>query len=192
MLFTSQLQNLVVSPLEQFEVLNLTNLNFFIFSTNAQFFLLLTFITVSLFYINYNQNNLLVPATTQYLSYVLETLFQELLILIYRNVGLRVGQLYFPWFVFIFLTVGGLNLIGMIPYTFTVTSHIVATFALSFTLFVGINIRAVMDKGFEFFALFLPSGAPVAIAPFLVIIELISYIARVFSLAIRLFANLMA
>ena len=65
-------------------------------------------------------------------------------------------------------------------------------FFLSFTLFMGINIRALLDKKFHFFSLFLPSGAPMVIAPFLVIIELISYVARVFSLAIRLFANMMA
>jgi len=63
---------------------------------------------------------------------------------------------------------------------------------LSFTIFIGINIRAILDKQLTFFALFLPSGAPLIIAPFLVLIELISYIARVFSLAIRLFANMMA
>jgi len=88
--------------------------------------------------------------------------------------------------------VGAANLIGMIPFTFTITSHIIVTFCLSFCLFVGINIRSVIDKQVSFFALFLPSGAPLLIAPFLVLIELISYIARVFSLAIRLFANMMA
>ena len=80
----------------------------------------------------------------------------------------------------------------MIPFTFTVTSHIIVTFCLSFCLFVGINIRSLLDKKLSFFALFLPSGAPLLIAPFLVVIELISYIARVFSLAIRLFANMMS
>jgi len=93
---------------------------------------------------------------------------------------------------FYFFSIAGLNLVGMIPFAFTVTSHIIVTFTLSFTLFVGINLRAVIDKQFGFFSLFLPSGAPIVIAPFLVVIELISYIARVFSLAIRLFANMMA
>jgi ATP synthase subunit 6 len=66
------------------------------------------------------------------------------------------------------------------------------TFCFSFLIFVGINIRSILDKQTTFFSLFLPSGAPLIIAPFLVIIEIISYVARVFSLAIRLFANIMA
>lgn len=80
----------------------------------------------------------------------------------------------------------------MIPFTFTITSHIVVTFAISFILFIAINTHSIANKEFSFTALFVPSGAPTLILPFLVIIEIISYIARVFSLAIRLFANMMA
>ncbi len=84
------------------------------------------------------------------------------------------------------------NLQGMIPYTFTITSHLVSTFFLSLSLFIFLNILGVLKHGFNFFNLFLPAGAPLILSPFLVVIELISYVARVFSLAIRLFANLMA
>jgi len=187
----------LTSPLEQFDLLNLGDWSFFGYAlilnnTNAQFFLVFATVILALFFVQYNHNASWVPQEKNNLNSILETLFQELMILTYRNVGLIVGQLYFPWLVFIFLIIAMLNLVGMIPYAFTVTSHIVVTFTLSFTLFIGINIRAILDKQLEFMALFLPSGAPFVIAPFLIIIELISYIARVFSLAIRLFANMMA
>ena len=84
------------------------------------------------------------------------------------------------------------NLFGLIPYTYTITSHILFTFVLAFCAFSLINYVGIRKQGFNFFALFLPTGAPLAIAPFLMIIEIISYIARVFSLSIRLFANLMS
>ena len=193
---------LVLSPLEQFDVINVLgwfshnlamffNLPSFLL-TNAGLFILLTIFFGGLVGWHYMINLSWIPAATQNYLYILEVLAKELIVLVYRNVGLAVGQLYFPWLVFIFFTIAGLNLIGIIPFTFTITSHIIVTFFLSFTLFMGINIRALLDKKFHFFSLFLPSGAPMVIAPFLVIIELISYVARVFSLAIRLFANMMA
>jgi len=114
------------------------------------------------------------------------------MIIVYRNVGLKVGTIYFTFLASIFLIISLFNIIGMFPYSFTITSQIIVTFTLSFVMFIGINIRAILDKKLQFFSLFLPSGAPFIITPFLIIIEIISYIARVFSLAIRLFANMMA
>jgi ATP synthase subunit 6 len=97
------------------------------------------------------------------------------------------------YFIFaIFCIVLFSNLFGLIPYTYTTTSHILFTFLLAFCAFSLINYVGIRKQGFNFFALFLPSGAPLAIAPFLIIIEIISYVARVFSLSIRLFANLMS
>ena len=80
----------------------------------------------------------------------------------------------------------------MVPYTFTVTSHLIFTFALGMTTFVSLNIIGLKIHGLHFFSLFLPPGAPLALAPLLVPIELISYIFRVVALAVRLFANMMA
>ena len=187
----------ILSPLEQFDLLNLKDWGFlgyaFIFTnTNAQFFLVLSLLLLSLFFVHYNYNGFWLTQEKQHLTSVVELLIQELMVLTFRNVGLTIGQLYFPWLVFLFLVIAMLNLVGMFPYAFTVTSHIVVTFTLSFILFIGINIRAVLDKEVAFLSLFLPSGAPFLIAPLLMIIELISYIIRVFSIAIRLFANMMA
>lgn len=84
------------------------------------------------------------------------------------------------------------NLFGMIPFGFTVTAHIILTFFYSFTLFFGINFIAINRHGIKFLNIFLPGGTPLALIPFLVLIEFISYFSRLFSLAIRLFANMMS
>lgn len=85
-----------------------------------------------------------------------------------------------------------MNLIGLIPYSFTVTSHIFITFSLALTLFLGINIIAIKKHKLHVFSFFLPHGVHIALTPLLVPIEILSYVARVFSLAIRLFANMMS
>ena len=78
----------------------------------------------------------------------------------------------------------------MIPFSFTVTSHITFTFGLALSIFVGINIIGIQTQGLNFFSLFLPKGVPLVIMPLLVTIELVSYIIKVFTLSIRLFANM--
>jgi ATP synthase subunit 6 len=80
----------------------------------------------------------------------------------------------------------------MIPYSFTVTSHIVITLAFSMLTFIGINWIGFRIHGFHLFSLFLPSGAPLILAPLLIPIELVSYSFRLISLALRLFANMMS
>lgn len=97
---------------------------------------------------------------------------------------------YFVTTLFVFVLFS--NLLGMVPYSFAITSQLVVTFTLSFVTFVGLNIFAVRDHGWHFLDLFLPTGVPLFLAPFVILIEVISYIARVFSLGIRLFANIMA
>jgi ATP synthase subunit 6 len=84
------------------------------------------------------------------------------------------------------------NLLGMIPYGFTVTSHIVVTFGLALIMFIGINIIGFKTHGLHLFSLFLPPGAPLIMAPLLVFIEVVSYSFRVVSLSLRLFANMMS
>jgi ATP synthase subunit 6 len=80
----------------------------------------------------------------------------------------------------------------MIPYSFTVTSHLIVTFTTALAIFTGMNILGILKHGKHFLSLFFPPGAPVALAPLLVLIEFVSYIFRVLSLSIRLFANLMS
>ena len=85
-----------------------------------------------------------------------------------------------------------MNLIGLVPYSFTVSSHFVVTLAISLSIFIGINIICIKTHKFEFFSLFLPGGTPLLLAFLLVPVELVLYIFRPLSLAIRLFCNMMA
>ena len=91
-------------------------------------------------------------------------------------------------FLFIFLS----NILGMIPYSMTVTSHLILTLYFSLAFFIGNNLIGICYHKEKFFVLFLPEGVPVAIIPFLILIEYVSYLSRIFSLAIRLFANMMS
>jgi len=99
---------------------------------------------------------------------------------------------YFSALLFLFIFIFASNLFGLIPYTTTITSSFIVTFFLSSTHFIGINIIGIYRQRWHFLNLILPSGVPIIISPFLVIIELISYVAKVLSLSIRLFANMMS
>ena len=123
--------------------------------------------------------------------YIVRKIYMFVFDYVQENLGLLVYN-YFFFILFTFYVLLIANLIGMIPCSFTITSHIIVTFYLSFAFFFGLNFIGIRNNGFQFLALFFPSGAPLLIAPLLVAIETISYIARVFSLAIRLFANMMS
>ena len=102
------------------------------------------------------------------------------------------SKLYFPLLFAIFLSILSMNLAGMIPYSFTVTSHIIVTFGIALIAFSAINLIGIRIHGFHLMSFFLPAGAPLALAPLLVMIEVVSYSFRVISLALRLFANMMS
>jgi F-type H+-transporting ATPase subunit a len=84
------------------------------------------------------------------------------------------------------------NMLGMLPYTFTYTSHLIVTFAMAAFIFVLVTVIAIAKHGIKFFSFFLPHGVPIAMAPLLIPIEIISYLSRPVSLSVRLFANMMA
>jgi F-type H+-transporting ATPase subunit a len=102
------------------------------------------------------------------------------------------GRRYFPivFSLFMFILVG--NLLGMVPYSFTFTSHIIVTFALASVVFIGVTILGFVKHGMRFFGMFVPPGAPIAMWPLLIPIEVISYLSRPISLSVRLFANMLA
>jgi F-type H+-transporting ATPase subunit a len=89
-----------------------------------------------------------------------------------------------------FVLVG--NLFGMVPYGFTFTSHIIVTFTMAVIVFLGVTVIALIKHKLRFFTFFMPPGVPMAMAPLLVPIEIISYLSRPISLSVRLFANLTA
>nr|QNR39873.1 ATP synthase F0 subunit 6 [Cyanidiococcus yangmingshanensis]UNJ18945.1 ATP synthase F0 subunit 6 [Cyanidioschyzonaceae sp. 2 FvB-2021] len=181
--------NFMASPLEQFELVTLIPLNIFDYNvsiTNATLFLFINLFTLLFITFFSIKSNFLVPTRWQL---IIEIIYEFVIVIILDNLGKK-GERYFPLIFTIFIILLVCNIIGLIPYSFTVTSHIFFTFGLAFAVFVGINIIGIKEHGFHFFAIFLPKGAPLTILPLLVVIEFISYIVKVFTLAIRLFANM--
>lgn len=180
-----------ISPFEQFEIVSLFSIKFgnYHFSfTNSSLFMLMSFASILLLIAFSTYNSTIIP--NQWQSTV-ELMYIFVLGLIHEQIGPK-GLKYTPIIFGTFMFILFCNLLGMIPYSFTVTSHIIITFGLALSIFIGIQIVAWTHHGIHFFSFFLPKGAPLALAPFLVMIELISYVFRVFSLAIRLFANMMS
>lgn len=118
-------------------------------------------------------------------------IYSVILGVVYENAGPKLVK-YFPLIFTIFIIILSCNLLGMIPYSFTVTSHLIVTFCTALAGFIGLNTVGVMKNRTHFLSLFFPPGAPMALAPLLVFIEFVSYVFRVLSLSIRLFANLMS
>lgn len=136
-----------------------------------------------------NDGFLVIPNSWQAL---LEIVHNLIVALVKDNVRDETASKFFPVVFTVFFLITLLNLIGLIPYSFTLTSHLIITFTLSLSLFLGINIIACRKYGIKIFSLFLPAGTSVLLALLLVPIELISYVFKPISLSIRLFANMMA
>jgi F-type H+-transporting ATPase subunit a len=111
--------------------------------------------------------------------------------LVSDNIG-KDGKPYFSLIFTIFMFVLFGNFLGMLPYSFTFTSHIAVTLSMALVIFVLVTIIAFFKHGIRFFSFFLPAGVPIFLAPLMIVIEVISYFTRPFSLSIRLFANMMA
>jgi ATP synthase subunit 6 len=184
------------SPLEQFEILPLLpiTISFLDFSITNQTIMLalIVFFLVSIFFIVVKQSNSSLFIVPHRFQIVLELLYSMILGIVVDNISGRKAQLFFPLIFTIFFFISSMNLIGLIPYSYTVTSHFIVTFSISFFIFIGMNIICVKTHKLEFFSLFLPSGTSVLLAFLLVPVELISYIFKPLSLAIRLFCNMMA
>ena len=180
------------SPLEQFTILRLVKISFGLVDISFTNSSLLTIISCLLAFVLYSMacsNAKLIPSAWQSIvEFIYEFIYFNVLS---ENVK-KNGNYYFTALFSIFSFLFFCNLLGMIPYSFTVTSHIVITLGLSTMAFFAINVVAVRTHGFHALSFFLPSGAPLALAPLLVMIELVSYSFRVVSLALRLFANMMS
>ena len=179
------------SPLEQFQILRIISFSFGPFDFSFTNSTLLAFLAISLSFffslLSCHQARL-VPFSVQT---IFENLYSFALSLASENIKKHSLSL-FPLIFTIFSYVLFSNLVGMVPYSFTITSHLIVTFSIALAVFTAINIIGVRIHGLEFLGLFLPGGCPLFMAPFLVLIELVSYVFRVLSLAIRLFANMMA
>ena len=179
------------SPVEQFTIKVLFALNLFGYDvsfTNSSLFMVLTVLASIAFLALAIRPAALIPGRMQGLA---EMLYEFVADMVRSNVG-NEGRPYFPVIFTLFMFVLFSNLLGLIPYSYTTTSQIVVTFALALAIFVGGTLIALVKHGFHFFSFFVPSGAPKALIPFLVVIEVISYFVRPVSLSVRLFANMLA
>ena len=179
------------SPLVQFEIKRLLEINIGgldISFTNSSFFMVLTLVLVWGFFVIGMRRGAMVPGRLQSVA---ELSYEFIAGLIRDTVGAE-GRRYFPIVFTLFMFVLVANLIGMIPYSFTVTSHIIVTFALASLVFIGVTILGFVKNGVRFFGIFVPPGAPIAMWPLLIPIEIISYLSRPISLSVRLFANMLA
>ncbi|MBN8896707.1 MAG: F0F1 ATP synthase subunit A, partial [Rhodospirillales bacterium] len=102
------------------------------------------------------------------------------------------GRRFFPFVFSLFFFILFGNLMGVFPYAFTFTSHIAVTLALSLLVFILVTVVALKEHGVHFFSYFVPAGVPKVLIPLMVLIEVISYLSRIISLSVRLFANMMA
>lgn len=188
--------NFFYSPLEQFEILPLIPLylggiDFSI--TNETIILIVIFFTVQTFFIFCtNEKDSTLSFIPSRIQVIFEGIYKIIVGLIVDNLGQKDGQKFFPIIFSVFFIIVCLNLIGLVPYSFTLTSHLIVTFALALFIFVAFNIICIRTHGLAFFSLFLPSGTSFALALLLVPIEVISYVFKPVSLSIRLFANMMA
>jgi F-type H+-transporting ATPase subunit a len=156
--------------------------------TNSALFMVVALTLVTGFLILGMRRGALVPGRWQCAA---ELSYEFIAGLIRDTVGAE-GRRYFPivFSLFMFILVG--NLLGMVPYSFTFTSHIIVTFALASVVFIGVTILGFVKHGMRFFGIFVPPGAPIAMWPLLIPIEVISYLSRPISLSVRLFANMLA
>jgi len=181
----------VANPLAQFEIktlvpIQLGDVNASL--TNSGIFMVLTVAAISLFVMLGMRSRSLVPGRWQSMT---EVSYEFIAGMIRENVGSE-GRKYFPFIFSIFMFILFGNLLGMIPYSFTFTSHIAVTFAMAMVVFLGVTVIAFARHGLHFFSFFLPKGVPIVMAPILVPIEILSYLSRPISMSIRLFANMMA
>lgn len=156
--------------------------------TNSALLMTIAVVLITLLLVVGTRRRALVPTRLQSVA---EMSYEFIAGMVEENIG-HDGIEYFPLVFTIFMFVLFGNMLGLIPYSFTFTSHIIVTFALALFVFLLVTLVAFARHGIHFFGFFFPPGAPVFMAPILVPIEIVSYLSRPVSLSIRLFANMMA
>ena len=179
------------SPLHQFIIERLVPLHIGgldLSFSNSALFMAIAVVVITAFLTLSMSGASLVPSRWQSAA---ELSYEFIANMVRDNVG-SAGKAYFPFVFSLFMFVLFGNLIGMVPYSFTFTSHIAVTFALAAFIFIGVTVIALARHGWHFFSFFAPKGMPAALLLLLVPIEIISYLIRPLTLSIRLFANMMA
>ncbi|MCG8512485.1 MAG: F0F1 ATP synthase subunit A [Rhodospirillales bacterium] len=181
----------MANPLHQFEITTIAPIEIGGVNaslTNAGVFMVLSVTAVIGFLVFGMRNRSTVPSRWQSMA---ELSYEFVAGMVRDNVG-QEGRPYFPFIFSLFMFILFGNLLGMIPYSFTFTSHIIVTFAMAAFVFVGVTIIGIVRHKLHFFTFFMPKGVPIVMAPLLIPIEILSYLSRPVSLSIRLFANMMA
>jgi F-type H+-transporting ATPase subunit a len=176
-----------MDPIHQFNIVPLFGEGTFAF-TNSSLFMVATVLTITLFLVLATSRSALVPGRWQSLA---ELSYEFVANTVRQSAG-NEGMKFFPFVFSLFMFVLFANLFGMIPYAFTVTSHIIVTFALAMLVITTVILYGFWKNGLHFFNLFVPSGIPVFLMPLVVAIEVISFLSRPISLSVRLFANMLA
>jgi len=179
------------SPLEQFEITPFVHFEvggMDLAFTNSSLAMVITVSVITLFLTLSVNTRSIIPSRIQLIS---ELSYGFIAQLLKDTVGEQ-GRKYFPFVftIFMFVLIG--NMVGMLPYSFTFTSHIIVTFALAAVVFVGVTILGFAKHGMHFFSFFVIPGLPWYMLPLLIPIEVISYLSRPISLSVRLFANMLA
>ena len=178
-------------PLHQFEIQELIPLsisNIDISFTNSSLSMIISVILCILVFLISTNKISIIPSRIQVLS---ELTYEFIANMVRDNVGVK-GRAYFPFIFSLFLFILFGNVLGMVPYNFTFTSHIIVTFSLAAFIFIAVTLVGIIKHRIKFFTFFIPSGVPIALMPILIPIEVISYFVRPISLSLRLFANMMA
>ncbi|MDA0221341.1 MAG: F0F1 ATP synthase subunit A [Proteobacteria bacterium] len=179
------------SPLAQFEVTKMVDLQIAgldLHITNSAIWMMAATALVIVFTTVFISRRAMVPGRMQSL---VEISYEFVANMIKDNVG-HEGRPYFPFIFTLFMFILACNMLGMLPFSFTVTSQVVVTFGLAFVVFIGVTIIGFIKHGLGFFKFFLPHGVPGFLAPLVIPIEVLSYLIRPVSLGLRLFANLTA
>ena len=185
---------MLITPLEQFQVISFFPIQLFCLDlslTNIMFIniLVLLFCSSIVYLItSKDKTSYFLPCNWQN---IIESIYDTGYTLLFDNLNIK-GEQYFPFISILFIYILLANLIGLVPYSFTITSHLIVTFILSFSIFIGLNIICINIYKSEMLSLFIPSNTSFGLALLLVPIEFVSYIFKPISLGVRLFANLMA
>ena len=183
---------MATNPMHQFEVyrigpeINLGEIN--LSFTNASLFMTISSILILLFLFLGTKKKSLVPTKIQFITEASYTFVAKMI----NDTAGSSAKAFFPFVFTLFMFVLFCNMVGMLPYSFTVTSQIIVTFVLAATIFIGVTIIGFIKHGIKYLELFVPKGVPIVLLPLIIVIEIISYLARPVSLSVRLFANMLA
>ena len=156
--------------------------------TNSSLFMLISAAVVCIFLFLGTKEKKIIPSKIQLLS---EISYNFVAKMISDTAGTK-AKPYFPFIFSLFMFVLLCNMVGMLPYSFTVTSHIIVTLVMALFIFLSVTVIGFLKHGFKYLSIFVPKGVPIVLLPLITIIEIISYLSRPVSLSVRLFANMMA